>query len=202
MRTKFKAWAKPFIDEHVEVLCPIENINLFPDYYLEIGSGKGQFLCSMALKHPDKMFIGVEKNVTCAGFTAKKLVENKLQNAKLIYADAEKILPLIKENSVNALFLNFSDPWPKKRQSKRRLTSEQFLIQYLRILKKGARLIFKTDNVLLFDYSLKMTQISPFKLVSSDRNYDGSNSFDEMTEYEQNFREQNLPIYRLILEKL
>lgn len=202
MRTKFKAWAKPFIDEHVEVLCPIENLNLFSDYYLEIGSGKGQFLCSMALKHPDKMFIGVEKNVTCAGFTAKKLVENKLQNAKLIYADAEKILPLIKENSVNALFLNFSDPWPKKRQSKRRLTSEQFLIQYLRILKKGARLIFKTDNVLLFDYSLKMTQISPFKLVSSDRNYDGSNSFDEMTEYEQNFREQNLPIYRLILEKL
>ena len=92
----------------------------------------------MAKNHPDTFFIGMECNVTCAGFTAKKLVENEITNAKLVYAYAEQVLPLIDEGSVNGIFLNFSDPWPKKRHAKRRLTSNSFLDQYFRILKKGA----------------------------------------------------------------
>ena len=202
MRTKFKAWAEPFINEHPEVMCAFDCLNNEGSYFLEIGSGKGQFLLDMAVKFPGLRFIGVERNVTCAGFTAKKLVENKIENAKLVFADAQQMTPTINSDSVEGIFLNFSDPWPKKRHSKRRLTSESFLNEYYRILKKGAKLIFKTDNYDLFTYSLEIVQTSPFKLVEANYSYDGKDSFDATTEYEANFRSQNMPIYRLILEKL
>ena len=202
MRTKYKPWAKPYIEEQTEVMCPFDNINNYKNYYLEIGSGKGQFLVNMAKNHPDTFFIGMERNVTCAGFTAKKLVEGEITNAKLIYADAGQVLPSIEAESVEGIFLNFSDPWPKKRHAKRRLTSDSFLGQYYRILKKGAKLIFKTDNYDLFTYSLEILENSTFKLVEANYSYDGKDPFDEITEYEASFRELGQPIYRLILEKL
>ena len=202
MRTKFKAWAEPFINEHPEVMCSFEQLNELGSYYLEIGSGKGQFLLDMALKYPNLTFIGVERNITCAGFTAKKLVENEINNAKLVHADAGQMTPSIKDASVEGIFLNFSDPWPKKRHTKRRLTSESFLNEYYRILKKGARLIFKTDNYDLFTYSLEVIGASKFKLVEANYSYDGKDEFDATTEYEKSFREDGQPIYRLILEKL
>ena len=202
MRTKYKPWAKPYIEEHTEVMCPFDSINNYENYYLEIGSGKGQFLVNMAKNHPDSFFIGMERNVTCAGFTAKKLVEGEITNAKLVYADAGQVLPSIEAESVEGIFLNFSDPWPKKRHAKRRLTSDSFLGQYYRILKKGAKLIFKTDNYDLFTYSLEILENSTFKLVEANYSYDGKDPFDEITEYEASFRELGQPIYRLILEKL
>ena len=202
MRTKFKAWAEPYINEHPEVMCSFDKLNEQGSYYLEIGSGKGQFLLDMALKFPKLTFIGVERNVTCCGFTAKKLVENNIANAKLVFADAGQIAPSINSGSVDGIFLNFSDPWPKKRHSKRRLTSEAFLSEYYRILKKGAKLIFKTDNYDLFTYSLEIISVSSFKLVEANYSYDGKDEFDAMTEYEKSFREEGQPIYRLILEKL
>ena len=202
MRTKFKAWAEPFINEHPEVMCPFDKLNEQGSYYLEIGAGKGQFLLDMALKFPELKFIGIEKNVTCSGFTAKKLVENSITNAKLILGDAQQLTPTINSDSVEGIFLNFSDPWPKKRHTKRRLTSESFLSEYYRILKKGAKLIFKTDNYDLFTYSLEIVASSKFKLLEVNYSYDGNDGFDATTEYEANFRSQNMPIYRLILEKL
>ena len=202
MRTKFKAWAEPYVNEHPEVMCPFDKLNEQGSYYLEIGSGKGQFLLDMALKFPKLTFIGVERNVTCCGFTAKKLVENNITNAKLVFADAGQITPSINDASVDGIFLNFSDPWPKKRHSKRRLTSESFLAEYYRILKKGAKLIFKTDNYDLFTYSLEIISVSSFKLVEANYSYDGKDEFDATTEYEKSFREEGQPIYRLILEKL
>ena len=202
MRTKYKPWAKPYLEEHTEVMCPFDKLNDYKDYYLEIGSGKGQFLLEMAQKYPDLTFIGVEMNVTCAGFTAKKLVENEISNAKLVHANAAVMTPTIKDDSVEGIFLNFSDPWPKKRHTKRRLTSNTFLLEYYRILKSGGKLIFKTDNLDLFNYSLEVIKESSFKLVSADYDYDGKDTFDALTEYEKNFRELGQPIYRLILEKL
>lgn len=90
----------------------------------------------------------------------------------------------------------------KKKTRKKRLTSEKFLKEYYRILKEKGRLIFKTDNEQLFNFSLEMIENTPFELILADPNYDGLDSFDEMSEYERNFRQQNLPIYRIILEKL
>ena len=202
MRTKYKPWAKPFIEEHTEVMCPFDKLNDYIPYFLEIGSGKGQFLLEMAKKYPDITFIGVEMNITCAGFTAKKLVENGINNAKLINANATVIMPNIKDDSVEGIFLNFSDPWPKKRHAKRRLTSNSFLSEYFRILKSGGKLIFKTDNLDLFNYSLEVIKESSFKLVDANYDYDGKDNFDALTEYEKSFRELGQPIYRLILEKI
>ena len=136
MRTKYKAWSKPFLEEHKEVQIELDELkNLSKEIYLEIGSGKGQFLLEMAKNNPDLYFIGIEKNVTCAGFVAKKLVENEIGNAKLIYNDASMVLDSFAKGSVNTIFLNFSDPWPKKRHHKRRLTADSFLDKYFTILK-------------------------------------------------------------------
>lgn len=201
MRTKFKAWAQPFLDEHKEVQYNKEELSSLKDFYLEIGSGKGEFLIKMASKNNDKLFIGIEKNVTCSGITAKKLVESKLDNAKLIYDDAANILPMLKEGSVKTIFLNFSDPWPKKRHHKRRLTSVSFLNEYLRVLPKGGKLIFKTDNIDLFNDSLEYFESSPFKLISKTNNYLGEDEFDATTEYEEFFRNEGTPINRVVYEK-
>ena len=129
-------------------------------------------------------------------------MEGEITNAKLVYADAGQVLPSIEAESVEGIFLNFSDPWPKKRHAKRRLTSDSFLGQYYRILKKGAKLIFKTDNYDLFTYSLEILENSTFKLIEANYSYDGKDPFDEITEYEASFRELGQPIFRLILEKL
>ena len=202
MRTKYKPWAKPYIEEHVEVMFNEEQLHSFNGtYYLEIGSGKGQFLVEMAKKNPDKFFVGVERNVTCAGFTAKKLVEEKIENAKLMYINAEILMQNIKDESVETIFLNFSDPWPKKRHHKRRLTASSFLANYYRVLKKGGRLIIKTDNVDLFSFTLENLLESPFKLISKTDDYDGNDPFDTITEYEADFRNEGTPIHRVILEK-
>ena len=201
MRTKFKAWAKPFIDEHPEVMCPFDKLNEIGSYYLEIGSGKGQFLLDMALKFPTLTFIGVERNVTCCGFTAKKLVEEEIANARLMFINADILMDKIKDNSIEAIFLNFSDPWPKKRHHKRRLTAERYLNNYYRVLKSGGRLIIKTDNVELFAFTLENLEGSSFKLVSKTDDYQDYDEFDSMTEYEQSFREEGIPIHRIVLEK-
>lgn len=202
MRTKYKPWAKPYIEEHKEVTFSKEELLSFnKPYYLEIGSGKGQFLVDMAKKFPDKFFVGVERNVTCAGFTAKKLVEQEITNAKLMFINAELLMGEIKDNSIEAIFLNFSDPWPKKRHHKRRLTAESFLANYYRVLKNGGRLIIKTDNVDLFTFTLENLVNSKFKLVYKTDNYMDYDEFDTMTEYEKSFRDEGVAIHRLILEK-
>ena len=202
MRTKYKPWAKPYIDEHKEVTFSKEELLSFDKpYYLEIGSGKGQFLVDMANKFPDKFFVGIEKNVTCAGFTAKKLVEQEITNAKLMFINAELLMGEIKDNSVEVIFLNFSDPWPKKRHHKRRLTADSFLANYYRVLKSGGRLIIKTDNVDLFAFTLENLVNSKFKLVYKTDNYMNYDEFDTMTEYEKSFRDEGVAIHRLILEK-
>ena len=201
MRTKFKAWAEPFLNEHAEISLTNEELSNLSGFYLEIGSGKGDFLINMATKFIDKQFVGIEKNVTCSGITAKKMVEKEIKNAKLVYADAINVLPLLKDGSVKTIFLNFSDPWPKKRHHKRRLTSNIFLQEYLRVLPKGGRLIFKTDNLDLFNDSLEYFSNSEFKLISFSNNYMGDDEFDTQTEYEEFFRKEGTPINRVIYEK-
>ena len=202
MRTKFKAWAEPYLSEHQEVQLPkIEGMYSFDDIYLEIGSGKGEFLLNMARNYPDKFFIGLEKNVTCSGFTAKKLVENKIENAKLVWDDAQRFTTHLKDKSVKIIFLNFSDPWPKKRHTKRRLTSETFLDEYRRILKDDGQIIFKTDNRELFDYSLESFVNAGYKIISQTNEYMGDDPFDSVTEYEEWFRNENVPINRVVISK-
>ena len=203
MRTKFKAWTVPYLEEHTEVLLkPEDLIALTYSYNLEIGSGKGQFLIDMARKFPEQNFIGVERNTTCAGITAKKLVEAKdINNAKLVYDNADIVLLNLKDESVDNIFLNFSDPWPKKRHAKRRLSAPSYLDNYYRILKKGGRLIIKTDNVDLFAFTKETLEGSKFVLESITDDYTDRDSFDAETEYEKSFREQGVAIHRVVVRK-
>ncbi len=202
MRVKFKPWAEPYIKEHPEASLDIESdLPKLDQFYLDIGSGKGEFLAKMATRFPNLTFIGVEKNVTCAGISTKRLVESEITNAKLIWADFERISAFIKDESVKIIFLNFSDPWPKVRHHKRRLTSNRFLEEYKRILTKDGKLIFKTDNVDLFDYSLETFSDAGFKVISVTRDYRQLDEFDELTDYEECFRKEGTPINRVVLSK-
>lgn len=202
MRTKFKAWTEPYINEHPEVCLTKEQfISLECPINLEIGSGKGNFLMNMAKMFPDQLFVGIERNVTCAGITCKKLVDNEMTNAKLMWVDAGLLLPEVKDDVIDSVFLNFSDPWPKKRHAKRRLTAIQFLNSYYRVLKKGGRIIIKTDQKDLYDFTLENLPETKFNIIYQTENYQELDPFDTMTEYEESFRKEGLPIYRLILEK-
>ncbi|MDY4848774.1 MAG: tRNA (guanosine(46)-N7)-methyltransferase TrmB [Bacilli bacterium] len=204
MRTKYKAWALPFLQEHPELLVDPSTINdLKMPLLLEIGSGKGKFLVDMANKYPEQNFIGVERNTTCSGILAKKLYEGHINNAKLMYIDADKLLDELKDNSVKTIFLNFSDPWPKKRHAKRRLTAENFFLKYHRVLTKDGEIIFKTDNRDLYLFTLEtLSNLSSFTITSNDDNYDGLDPYDALTEYEINFRTKGQPIYRIKVKKL
>lgn len=202
MRTKFKAWTVPYLDEHKEVLMNPEDISsLSCSFNLEIGSGKGQFIVDMARKFPKQYFVGVERNTTCAGICAKKLVDEQVENAKLIYDNADIVLLNLKDESVDNIFLNFSDPWPKKRHWKRRLSAPSYLSNYYRILKRGGRLIIKTDNVDLFAFTKEMIESSSFILESITDDYTERDEFDAETEYEKSFREIGTPIHRVVVKK-
>lgn len=196
MRTKYKPWAKPFLEEHKEVQLSEEQLKELDNIYLEIGSGKGQFLIDMAKKYPDRFFLGVEKNLTCSGIMAKKLVAEELPNAFLVNDDAENVLNVLKAKSVNIIYLNFSDPWPKARHHKRRLTSERFNSLYKKVLKDDAYIIQKTDNIDLFEFSKENFTEQGFEIFDIDEDYQLEES-DVMTEYEESFRLEGNKIYRM-----
>lgn len=202
MRTKFKAWTLPYLQEHKEVQFDVSNIDDYQNnFYIEIGSGKGKFLIDISRKFNNYYFLGIEKNVTCSGIIAKKLVDEKIENAKLLNIDVSKFFSLVKDNSVDGIFLNFSDPWPKKRHEKRRLTFISFLNEYYRILKLNKKVYIKTDQLNLYQFSLENIEKTKFKLINKSENYINLDEFDAISEYEQNFREMNLPIYRIVIEK-
>ena len=121
--------------------------------YLEIGIGKGKFILENAKNNPNINYIGIEKNGSVLSYAIKKIEEYKLSNLKLICFDANKIDELFYKD-IDLLYLNFSDPWPKNRHEKRRLTSSSFLEKYDKIFKKNKLIEMKTDNQGLFEYSL------------------------------------------------
>ena len=123
--------------------------------HIEIGMGKGQFLMKMAELHPDIHYIGIEKYSSVLVRALEKIEENPLPNIHFIRMDAENITQVFEKGEVEQIYLNFSDPWPKDRHAKRRLTSRQFLERYDNILKDNGKIIFKTDNRALFDFSLE-----------------------------------------------
>lgn len=166
---------------------------------LEIGCGKGSFICETAKRNPDVNFIAVEKisNVIIAAL--EKVKAQEIKNVRFIISDAARVCEALEENSVSRLYLNFSDPWPKKGYAKRRLTHRDFLNKYKRILKKDGAVFFKTDNRPLFDFSLEEFEASGFtlKAVTNDLHASEYAKDNVMTEYESNFVSQGININRL-----
>lgn len=170
--------------------------------HLEIGMGKGRFLMELALKNPEIEYIGVERYTSVLLRAVQKLEENPLPNLHFICEDAAILPEIFAEGEISRIYLNFSDPWPKDRHSKRRLTSHVFLERYAKFLAKDGQLEFKTDNQDLFTFSLEEIENSPaWRLTASTRDLHHDAVLCQgnvMTEYEDKFSAMGNPICKLI----
>ncbi len=168
--------------------------------HIEIGMGKGKFIIQLAKENPNINYIGVEKFSSVLVRAIEKQTEEQLPNLLFIRMEAEYIGNVFEKGEVDYIYLNFSDPWPKDRHAKRRLTSVQFLGRYKDILAEGGGITFKTDNRPLFDFSLE--QIDEAGWVKDNVTFDLHNSpyveGNVMTEYEQKFSEMGNPICRVV----
>lgn len=209
MRLRHRPWSDVLIAEHPEFVITREHLNdsklqefiQRENLALEIGSGKGDFIIEMAKKYPNYYFLGVEMNMMALAITLRKLVATEIKNILLVSADVSNLFEVLPDEKFEAIFLNFSDPWPKKRQHKRRLTYPTFLHQYERLLKNGGTLAFKTDNDVLFEDSLLYLDESSLKKLSVDKDYDGNDALDAPTEYERKFRALGTKIKRYVTIK-
>jgi tRNA (guanine-N7-)-methyltransferase len=169
--------------------------------HIEIGMGKGQFLCQLAQLNPKINYLGIEKysSVLIRGLEKRK--ELDLNNLFFLRLDAEFINDVFDKGEVDRIYLNFSDPWPKDRHARRRLTSKEFLGRYDQFLKSDGEIIFKTDNRPLFDFSLEEVENAGWIL----RNYTYDLHHSEyavgnvMTEYEEKFSGLGNPIHRMVI---
>lgn len=170
--------------------------------HIEIGMGKGQFLTALAAEHPDINYIGIEKFSSVLVRAVQKQNELELPNLRLIRMDADSITDVFAPGEVDRIYLNFSDPWPKERHAKRRLTSVEFLRRYENILAKDGHVEFKTDNQPLFEFSLEAAEEAGWKLLAVTRELHHDTALNKgniMTEYEERFSAQGNPICKMIL---
>ena len=205
MRTKYKPWALPYLKEHSDIAyASFDSANLFYDDSLciEIGGGKGDFILSLAKAHPNVHYLMIERVISVAAMASKKIVEENITNVRIIYDNFINIVGAMKNNSVNIIYLNFSDPWPKKKHKKRRLTADSFMNDYYRILKNKGLVILKTDQVSLYEFSKQNINIEKFSIIIDNPNYKNLADDDFMSEYERKFRTQNKNIYRLMVQKI
>ena len=175
--------------------------NLSRKLFVELGTGKGDFICALAEKNPEINFIGLEMEREVILKAARKIQEKNLKNIRLVLFDINRISEIFAENEIDRIFINFCDPWPKKRHEKRRLTHARFLEMYKKILKNGGEIHFKTDNRNLFDFTLEQTEILNLKV--RDVNFDlHANEPPEniRTEYENKFSAQGFKINRCVIE--
>lgn len=198
MRLRKKPWIEEAMSEVENEYIFFHDLEKFKGHWqemfpgkricVEIGCGKGRFAVGMAELYPDKAFIAIETQHDIAYYPAKMAKDKKLDNLRVICANAENILEWFEPGEIKELYLNFSDPWPKARHAKRRLTHHNFLALYKQLLGEGGHLRFKTDNRALFDFSVE--EFKEFGLKIVGLSYDLHNSDIEnavQTEYEQKF---------------
>ncbi len=171
--------------------------------YIEVGMGKGRFITDLAIANPEINYIGIEKYSSVLIRAIEKRQEIDIKNLLFIRMDAENICDVFNDEEISKIYLNFSDPWPKDRHAKRRLTSKEFFARYNNILKKDGVVEFKTDNRPLFDFSLEQIPEAGWKLVAHtfDLHNSEMNKGNVMTEYEEKFSSMGNPIHKLIAER-
>jgi len=165
--------------------------------HVELGTGKGKFISEMALKHPEINFVGIEAQQDVLYYVAQKVREKGLTNVKLLVFDVNHLLEIFAPGEINRLYINFCDPWPKVRHARRRLTHANFLEKYNIALVEGGEIFFKTDNRLLFDFSLE--EFAACNLIVDHVTFDLHNSDftgNIMTEYETKFSGMGTKINR------
>ncbi|MGF0111322.1 tRNA (guanosine(46)-N7)-methyltransferase TrmB [Streptococcus sp. SGI.013] len=166
--------------------------------HIEVGSGKGRFITGMAAQNPHINYIGIDIQLSVLSYALDKVLEADLPNVKLLLVDGSSLTNYFADGEVDLMYLNFSDPWPKKRHEKRRLTYKSFLDTYKQILPENGEIHFKTDNRGLFEYSL--ASFSQYGMLLKQvwldlhaSDYEGN----VMTEYEEKFSNKGQVIYRV-----
>ena len=170
----------------------------------EIGMGKGKFITTLAMENPDINYIGIEKYSSVLIRAIERCEEIEVPNLRFIRMEAEYICDVFEKGEVDRIYLNFSDPWPKDRHAKRRLTSKQFFERYDVILKKDGIVEFKTDNDLLFQFSLEQVPEAGWELIEQTwdlHNDERLMQGNVMTEYESKFSQMGNPIHKLIAKR-
>jgi len=170
------------------------------EIHVEIGMGKGRFIMELAKMNPHINYIGIEKYSSVLLRALEKRDETELSNLYFIRFDAEYLNDIFGPEELSRVYLNFSDPWPKDRHAKRRLTSKEFLGRYDKCLKKEGEVIFKTDNRPLFEFSLEEVKLAGWELreVTFDLHHSEYAEGNVMTEYEERFSALGNPIHRLV----
>ena len=171
---------------------------------IEIGMGKGAFLMERAIREPDINYIGIEKYSSVLLRAIQKQEEADLPNLRFIRMDAEYITDVFAPGEVDRIYLNFSDPWPKAKTAKRRLTSRQFLARYDKILHPDGIVEFKTDNIDLFDFSLEEVEPAGWKILAMTRDLHKDadmNADNIMTEYETKFSALGQKICKYVISR-
>ena len=189
----------------------IENVEVLKDgfegifdaerpVHMEIGCGKGNFACGMSEKHPDINFVAVERvsDVCCIALEKAntRTADREGDNLRFIIGDAKDLSENVRPKSLDCIYLNFSDPWPKSGHAKRRLTHSGFLSIYKKLLKDDGILRLKTDNVGLFDFTLEELDAFGAEIIWQTRDLHSTpeNADNVMTEYEKNFSDKGTPI--------
>lgn len=176
--------------------------------HIEIGMGKGQFILTLAKQNPHINYIGIERYSSVLLRALEKYDTEEfceLKNIRFICMDAMTLPEVFEPGEVAKIYLNFSDPWPKARHARRRLTSTQFLAQYDKVLAKEGVVEFKTDNRGLFEFSLEQVEEAGWKLLGStfDLHHDAEmNVGNVMTEYEEKFSSMGNPIHKMIATRI
>lgn len=208
MRLRHKPWAVEFIEQHPDVI--ISNPEDFKGnwsavfgnnnpVHIEVGTGKGQFVLGMARQNPDINYIGIELFDSVIVCALERIIEaEKPANLRLLKVNGAKLEEYFAKGDVARVYLNFSDPWPKARHAKRRLTHEGFLKLYENVLIDNGEVHFKTDNRGLFEYSLMSMNEYGMSLNYVSLDLHANMPEDNiMTEYEEKFSAKGQPIYRL-----
>lgn len=166
--------------------------------HIEIGMGKGKFIYTLAQQNPEINFIGIEKFDSAIVKALQKIIDEPLDNLFLLRADAVDLKELLDTSSIERVYLNFSDPWPKDRHAKRRLTYQKFLKLYQDLLVQNGEVHFKTDNRGFFDYSVDSIREYPMDIKFLTYDLHNEDVENIMTEFEEKFSKQGFKINKVI----
>lgn len=208
MRVKHKPWAKDYINEKRDFFLDEEALNSGNPFsnnnpiHLELGMGKGQFIIELAKQNTDINYIGVELQASAQVMAGKKLEEEPLSNVRLYNQDVANLLNhQFWVGSIDRIYLNFSDPWPKTRHAKRRLTSNRFTPIYDKLLSENGSIHQKTDSKSLFEFSIMSLTQNGYEIVDIELDMHSSKRANIITEYEEKFSQKGFTIKFLEAQK-
>lgn len=203
MRLRYKPFAVPELQENELVYFrPMQNKGIWNEIFennnpihLEIGAGRGGFTKELALRNPDINYVPIEMDSNILVYAGRLFLEEDLRNVRAIKGMAENLADFFEEDEVDKIYINFSNPWPKKKHNKRRITHPRQLVGYKKILKNGGEVEFKTDDRPFFEDSLEYFESEGFEILEKNFDLKEEDKPDNIvTEYEKKWRSLNKPI--------